>query len=32
MQNDKFDAIPIPEELNQAVRAGIKEGDRKSVV
>ncbi len=28
MQNDKFDAIPIPEELNQAVRAGIKEGLR----
>ncbi len=28
MQNDKFDAIPIPKELNQAVRAGIKEGLR----
>lgn len=28
MQNEKFDAIPIPEELNQAVRAGIKEGLR----
>ena len=28
MQNDKFDAIPIPEELNHAVRDGIKEGLR----
>ncbi len=28
MQNDKFDAIPIPRELNHAVRNGIKEGLR----
>ncbi len=28
MQNDKFDAIPIPKELNRAVRSGIKEGLR----
>ena len=28
MQNDRFDAIPIPEELNHAVRDGIKEGLR----
>lgn len=26
MQNDRFDAIPIPKELNQAVKAGIREG------
>ncbi len=28
MQNDRFDAIPIPKELNQAVKAGFKEGLR----
>ncbi len=26
MQNDRFDAIPIPKELNQTVKAGIREG------
>lgn len=28
MQNDRFDAIPIPQELNDAVKAGIAEGIR----
>lgn len=28
MQNDRFDAIPIPKELNHVVKAGIQEGIR----
>ncbi len=28
MQNDRFDAIPIPKELNDIVKAGIQEGIR----
>ncbi len=28
MQNERFDAIPIPEELDSAVKAGIQEGIR----
>ena len=28
MQNDRFDAIPIPKELSSAVKAGIQEGIR----
>ena len=28
MQNDRFDAIPIPKELDSAVKAGIQEGIR----
>lgn len=28
MQNDRFDAIPIPKELNNVVKAGIREGIR----
>lgn len=28
MQNDRFDAIPIPEELDNVVKAGIREGIR----
>lgn len=28
MQNDRFDAIPIPKELNNIVKAGIQEGIR----
>ena len=29
MQNDRFDAIPIPKELNSVVKAGIQEGIRR---
>lgn len=31
MQNDRFDAIPIPKELNQAVKAGFKISSRPKI-